>query len=154
MHTTEEALKEALETINKEYENNIIFDRTPSTNRCGTATINLVVSDNYGSGAYYTINDRPTGFACWHAHRDFFKKLIELCPNVKIQTAYGVYSKRNQNWVDTSKGNMMDGYKSQSKCCGCYYEQNPHLTDSIEYKPNYISHSRPSKEWLEEFEKL
>lgn len=123
-HTTEEALKEALDKTGKEYEDNLIFDRTPSVNTRGTATISLLVSDNVGSGAYYSYNDRPTGYACWHAHRDFFKHLIELCPDVHIKTAYGVYSKGNQNWVDPQRGTMYDGFRNMSDLCGCYYEQN------------------------------
>jgi len=97
-----QTIEKALEIISKtKYDGNIIFNRTPTPKGKDSVLLTLSTksSKEKGSGRAPQTKRRLVT-ACWHAHRDFFAKLLELCPNAEIKTQWSVYTADNQNWVD------------------------------------------------------
>ena len=82
-------INKAIKEINIKYENNLV----PSTminvsvyEDILKLKVNLLIKDLNGKGGRIVYVNRVLPWACWHAHFDFFNKLIEINPKAIIMT--------------------------------------------------------------------
>jgi len=118
---TIEQLNKALETINKKYDNNIIWNQSPEAiNNKGTAyRFTIRVKDSKKSGARRGQTGRRMINACWHVHGDLFDTIFEIAPQAKIRSGNElIITIDNGNWQDRNIGSMMRPLY-HSEACEC-----------------------------------
>lgn len=112
-------LFQALKKINKEYDNNITFNREPEYvyyNR--DLNFTLRVKESSGPGARRGYTGRKMINACWHVHGDFFDAVFEIEPDAVIWSRGQKITKEYGNWEDDNIGSIMNPL-SFSEACEC-----------------------------------
>jgi len=124
----QEDLKQALAKVNKDFDDNICWNRFEGIRNGFIVT--LAVRNSHGKGARlgFQISER-TGQrrhlinACWHVHGHFFDALLEINPKADITTCIShIYKHEDRvigNWEDKQIGSMMDPLYASEACeCG------------------------------------
>lgn len=121
-NVTEKDMLQALDQINKKYDNNIRFKSGPTRkgkNITATLTVNSTADGSRGYRRSHT--GRKIAAACWHVHGDFFDALIDINPAAVIVTGLTgkkVINKDGGNWEDANIGSMVDPML-YSEACDC-----------------------------------
>ncbi|NQU83634.1 MAG: hypothetical protein HQ536_02890 [Parcubacteria group bacterium] len=120
-NTTREVIEKALELTNKEFENNIIFNRFDGYK---TFNVTLKCKDSAGKGArrgFQVNNDgsrRKLTTVCWHVHGTFFEKLLELNSETVIIANGQRIDIDGGNWEDRNIGSRYNPLY-YSEACDC-----------------------------------
>ena len=122
-NVTENEMYQALELINKKYDNNILFKSGPARKSKNQITATLTVNSTKDGALGYRRGHtgRKLAAACWHVHGDFFDALIDINPAAVIITGMNrkqVINKYGGNWQDVNIGSMMQPM-SYSEACDC-----------------------------------
>lgn len=112
-NVTIEQLEKALELTNKQYDNNIIWNRSPEY-RGKHLIFTLKVKDSKGKGARRGFSGKRLAHACWHVHGDFFDNLFEINPKAVVIATGEEITKNYGNWQDRNIG---------SQACPLYFSQ-------------------------------
>lgn len=117
-NVSKQELDQALETINKKYDGNVIWNNPYHT---------LRVQDSHGKGARKGYNGKHFVSACWHVHGDFFEALLKIQPKAIIKTVMSTvqineYGQISGNWLDKNIGSIMNPL-SYSEACECGNEK-------------------------------
>jgi hypothetical protein len=114
-NVTKQDLLKALESINKDYENNIVFKTLSPKGKHFTFT--LTVKSTKGPGTRKGFSPTSTGkekrvsAACWHVHGNFFDSLLSINPQAVVVSNWSggktVITKDGGNWQDVNIGSIM-----------------------------------------------
>lgn len=129
---SEADLLQALELINKEYDNNIKFKRLENRNtkKQKSFIFTLTVKNSHNAGGRISYNfggkSRRVKAACWHVHGRFFDILLSFNPNCTIITTtnkgllkiYRAGDESVNNWQDWNIGSSIQPYY-YSQACNC-----------------------------------
>jgi len=123
-NATKTEIESALAEVNKQFEDNIIFNRFDSANRKQTRwNVTLKVQDSKKAGhrrgfprftGFNTPPDwnkrRRMPYACWHVHGTFFDKLFEIAPLAAVRSGSSLANpNRSENgWITIDGGNWQD----------------------------------------------
>lgn len=114
---TIEELEQALNNVNKLYDNNVIFNHFPEY-RGKRIIFTLRVINSNKKGAKRTISGRRHTSACWHVHGDFFDLLFEINNQAEIIAVNKKINIDGGNWQDRNIGSTLNPlYYSQA--CEC-----------------------------------
>jgi len=116
---TKEELTKALETINKEFNNNIIFYRLEQQGK--RLNFTLKVKNSSEAGARIGFTGRKVAKACWHVHGKLFDAMFDINPNVIIYSQGKRITKHN-NWTDVNIGSTYSPFY-YSKACNCRFQE-------------------------------
>ena len=116
-NVTEKELYQALKEVNKKYNDNVIFNRSPEAFG-KKIQFTLRVKDSKKPGARRGITGRRMKSACYHVHGDFFDGLLKINKNAIIETMYNTIDINGGNWIDYNIGSIIDP-KMASKACNC-----------------------------------
>ena len=126
MNVTQAQLDKALETINKKYKGNVIWNRFDVGNQKHTTfNLTLRVTSSKGLGArlgpypYGGGNRRHLVAACWHVHGDFFDTVLKINPDAVIRVATHKIDINGGNWIDRNIGSQVM-LMMYSDACECY----------------------------------
>ena len=122
-NVTESEMHQAIDKINKKYDNNIRFKSGPARKSKNQITATLTVNSTQDGALGYrrSHTGRKIAAACWHVHGDFFDALIDINPAAVIITGMNrkqVINKYGGNWQDVNIGSMMQPM-SYSEACDC-----------------------------------
>ena len=121
-NVTESEMHQALELINKKYNNNIRFKSGPSRKgRSLTATLTVNSTQDGARGYRRGHAGRKIAAACWHVHGDFFDALIDINPDAIIVTGLTgkkIINKDGGNWQDENIGSQVNPMY-YSEACDC-----------------------------------
>lgn len=123
LHTSKQELMETLAEINKEFDNNVMFDRFPESTVPTKNGFNftLRVIDSRAKGSRISSSGRRMAKACWHVHGEFFDTLIENNQDAIVKTGYYGSSdidKNGGNWKDRNIGSQYQPMY-YSEACDC-----------------------------------
>ena len=116
-------LQKALAVVNEKYENNVVWNREPSTYGNGFK-FTLRVKQSRGKGARLGFfvnhkgNRRHLINACWHVHGDFFDALFSMNPKAYVWSGKSKIAVEHGNWQDRNIGSMMSPLL-YSDACDC-----------------------------------
>lgn len=105
-------LNQALDLVNKRYNNNIIF-RWPGPEQISRnrTKFTLTVKDSRGPGSRVSAsvyqNRRRVKAACWHVHGHFFDGLFSINPDLFVRSAGRKITREAGNWYDWNIGSQM-----------------------------------------------
>ncbi len=124
--TSEQNIINALNSINKEYDDNIEFNRFDRTGNRWTVTLKVKDSNKEGArrGTCFANSGerRKLISACWHVHGNFFNALLEDDSNCVIQSlGKKIYMDDGYvvgNWEDRNAGSIVDPVY-MSELCEC-----------------------------------
>ena len=115
---TVEDLQKALESVNKKYNGNVIFNRLEAKR----FTLKVKSSREAGAKLGYQVNKRgdrrKTTSACWHVHGDFFEALFEVNPQAVVYAGQKRITAEGGNWQDWNIGSIMSPLYF-SEACEC-----------------------------------
>ena len=115
---TEQEIKQALELVNKDFDNNLTFNNFESLSET-RFRVTLRVRDSHKKGSKLSYSGRHLISACWHAHGYFFEALLSLNPKAIIKTALATITNENGNWQDRNLGSIFEPrYFSEACECG------------------------------------
>jgi len=112
-------LKKALDKVNKDFNDNVMFNRYPEVVLKNQIRFTLRVKDSKGPGhriGYYKRQKLTS--ACWHVHGKFFEYLFEINPDAVIISAGKKVTNYNGNWEDWNIGSLMNPFYF-SEACDC-----------------------------------
>jgi len=115
-NVTSQEIEAALKTVNKKYENNIVFKRFEQKGKQFVFT--LTVKNSKKAGGRIGNSGKRVAAACWHVHGDFFDALLEINENAVITTCSGKIDKNNGNWQDRNIGSIYEPLM-YSEACNC-----------------------------------
>ena len=119
LNITQKQLEKALELTNKDYDDNLMFNRLEALNQKGTTyRMTIRVKNSSGKGAKIGYTGRKTISACWHAHGDLFDNILKLSPEAKIRTAGLDIDINGGNWIDKNIGSIINPMYF-SEACNC-----------------------------------
>lgn len=123
-NVTKIEIKQALVEVNKEFEDNIIFNRFDSANRKETRwNVTLYTKSvkkaghRLGFPEFTGFNSPPNWdkrrrlrYACWHVHGTFFDKLFEINSKIAIRSGSSLANpnRNNGGWITINGGNWQD----------------------------------------------
>lgn len=113
-----EQLNEALNEVNKRFDNNITFKTLGAVNSKRNK-FTLTVVDSHKPGhrrGFY--NNRLVKAACWHVHGYFFEYLFNSCDKVIIWAGKKKMESNEDNWQDWNIGSVMQPLY-YSEACDC-----------------------------------
>lgn len=119
INATHEDIQKALDTANKEFDNNLEFNNFQRLSDM-RHRVTLRVKSSKGKGARLGFsrtnkgNRRHLINACWHAHGTFFDSLPT---DTRIQTA-GVVTYPGESWQDRNIGSIIEPLYF-SEACDC-----------------------------------
>ena len=122
-NVTENEMYQALELINKKYDNNILFKSGPARKSKNQITATLTVNSTKDGALGYRRGHtgRKIAAACWHVHGDFFDTLIDINPDAVIVTGLKgkkIINKDGGNWQDANIGSQVNPMY-YSEACDC-----------------------------------
>lgn len=126
-NVTKEQLQKALDLTNKEFDNNITFNRFPeyvSYNNLLNFTLKVKDSKLKGAGRgdfHYLNKDgsrKKRINACWHVHGTFFDNLFKVNSEAYVYCGEKKITKQYGNWEDRNIGSMMHPLMF-SEACEC-----------------------------------
>jgi hypothetical protein len=110
-------LQDALEIVNKKYDNQVIWNQEPIHYRNKIKfTLKTKTNVSYGHGISWT--GRQLSTACWHVHGDFFDFLFTIAPDAKIYALGRMITKTKGNWLDFNRGSVVNP-RFASELCEC-----------------------------------
>ena len=128
-NATQTELDNAMEIVNRKYNNNIIFNNLSYTGR--QINFTLKVKDSHGKGARlgfpHTSWETRTGKpykqrhlinACWHVHGDLFDALFSINDNIFIWSGGKKICSSFGNWEDRNIGSQYQPFY-YSEACEC-----------------------------------
>lgn len=118
--TTVEELETALKVVNKKYENNLTWNRSPEQTPNGIAfTLRTIESVGHFEGVRISTSGRRLPNACWHAHGYFFDALFRINPEATITSRGKKITNDYGNWEASNIGSqMLPMYFSEACLCG------------------------------------
>ena len=109
-------VKQALETINKKYDNNIVFK---TLNELGHRVhFTLTVKNSRGKGGRIGHTGRRIAAACWHVHGTLFDEIFNICPDAVITACGNKITMNEGNWQDKNIGSQFQPL-FYSEACDC-----------------------------------
>jgi hypothetical protein len=110
-------LNEALDAVNKDFADNIVFKRLEqiSSNR---ARFTLTVKNSREPGGRIGYEGRRVAAVCWHVHGQFFDSLLEINPEAVILAGKKKISAEGGNWQDWNIGSILKPMYC-SEACDC-----------------------------------
>lgn len=120
---TAQDLYKALVMVNREYDDNVCFNRQPEAiGKRIRFTLRVVSSRGMGAryGQCLTTkgNRRHLTSACWHVHGHFFERLFEIVPDAEIVANGKSITRSYGNWEDRNIGSIMYPLY-YSEACDC-----------------------------------
>jgi hypothetical protein len=121
---THKEICDALDIVNKRYDNNIIFRRFESKGKMFIVLLKAVSVQKAGHrlGFHYNCDGtrRKLALACWHVHGDFFDALFNINPNIYVRVSTHKITVNEGNWYDRNVGSVVDPMKFSEACeCAC-----------------------------------
>ena len=128
-------LYEALERVNKDFDENITMEVTRNYTSTGLPrhSVKLGVLSSYGAGGRYNPNsNRHIAAACWHVFGEFLDALGEITDDNALVVLRGesyndpdrVVHPSDHGWVDYNIGSMYQPlYYSESCHCNGLYDK-------------------------------
>ena len=105
-------LNQALEQINKEYNNNISFrDIKPVSAKRNLFTLKAKSGEK---GSKFAASGRRTPSASWHVHGQFFDLLFSLDPSIYILSRGNKITVQAGNWIDSKEGSHANPVNSSA----------------------------------------
>lgn len=96
-NVSQQDIEQALETVNKQYNNNIMFNNFTRRSNTGKSWIVTIrAKDSKAPGARTSWNGRRTVAACWHAYGIFMDALPK---HARIFKHLGMNIDRTHNWT-------------------------------------------------------
>ena len=119
---TIEQLNQALNFVNKQFDNNIRFKDIEQISK-NRVKFTLTVNDSNKPGAKFNPNfgknGRRIAAACWHVHGYFFEYLFLTYDNILIISQGKKMSDNSDNWKDRNIGSTFQPLYF-SEACKCY----------------------------------
>ncbi len=122
-NATQNELQTALDRINQQYENNIIFNNfEQKTSKVISFTLRVkdakCPGHRLGMSTTSKGNHRRLINACWHVHGELFDALFDLNPHIYVRAGDKKITKDFGNWEDRNIGsNYQPMYFSEA--CDC-----------------------------------
>lgn len=116
-------LQNALNVINENYENNIVFKRLEQISK-NRVLFTLTVRDSSKPGARRGLQFNKNGerkklaAACWHAHGDFYDAVFNINSNAVITSLGKKITVNRGNWIDWNAGSLYNPVY-MSELCDC-----------------------------------
>ena len=116
-NATEQELQSALKVVNKNYGNNIIFNRLEQKGKKMAFTLKIK-SSKQSKGTRKSFQGRRLACACWHVHGEFFDALFGVNKDAFVDSSgVGKITKDNDlNWTDRNIGSIMQPMLFSEAC--------------------------------------
>lgn len=119
-HVTVEQMESALAAVNKQFENNVQFNRfQPNGSKIN---FTLRVKDSHKPGHRRGFTGKRMASACWHVHGTFFDALLGIEPQAVIISRGGPGARIDRNggnWQDCNIGSQFQPMMFSGACdCG------------------------------------
>jgi len=115
-------MKQALNELNKRFDNNIEFNRFEKVGNQFHFTLKVIdcrkKGSRYGFSRKKNGDRRKIASACWHVHGFFFEELIKINDNAVIKSSMSTINKNQGNWIDRNIGSRIDPML-YSQACDC-----------------------------------
>jgi hypothetical protein len=120
-NVSEQDLNDALKTINKKYDGNVIWNRFDRQGNQFAVTLRVESSKKPGHSLGHMQSSKTGEYrrltsACWHVHGDFFDALLSINPKAVIKSAGKTIDVDGGNWQDWSAGSIMYPRRASEKC--------------------------------------
>lgn len=117
INVTQNDLKQALNEVNKKYNNNIEFETLePISSKSMKFT--LRVKSSKAPGHRRGFSGRRMAKACWHVHGNFFEEIFKINPSSYIRSLDLKITKDYGNWQDRNVGSQVQPLMF-SEACDC-----------------------------------
>ncbi|KKK42986.1 hypothetical protein LCGC14_3169140 [marine sediment metagenome] len=120
---TNDDMRRALMIVNKQYDNNVIWNRFESNGKGFRFTLKVKDSKKAGHRLSQSLTSKSNrtrmASACWHVHGDFFEALLSINEDAVIKTSGGItINKDGGNWQDRNIGSQFSPLYF-SEACEC-----------------------------------
>ena len=114
---TKKQLNEALNHVNKQFSNNIIFKNGPEQISKNRVRFTLTVKETRGPGGRVSSTGKRIKAACWHVHGEFFEYLFSQGVTL-IKSSFITMQDNSDNWKDSNIGSHFTPM-NYSEACDC-----------------------------------